>query len=185
MALPRGCERCGPDGYWVLPKGSSVFGDRGVERCNCERGRALAALDLIRREPPTLEVEPRITEEMAALGVSMLAVMKFFPTEEGARLVIGDELRSMCADGSQVLWLAKRMCQLFSEWPGLPSLRAVAWSKFIPLDRRPAENEVQLFPDGVPPEIRTEFEYRALPAGSMDSKLDTAIHDLTARKRLN
>jgi hypothetical protein len=180
VALPKPCEMCGPDGYWVEDSSTG-----GVTRCVCQRGRALAAYDLMRVEAPTLEVEPQISEESAALGVSMLTVMKFFPTEEGARIVIADELRSMCADDSQVLWLGKRMGQIFTEWPGLPALRAVFWSKYIPLDRRPAENEALVFPDGVPPELRLPvMAYRSLPPGSQDAGLDSAIRKIAAAKRL-
>ena len=181
MPLPIACEKCKwMGGYWVEGRGG------GVQRCDCERGRALAAQDAMRRLPPLADVDPIISEESAAAGVSMMSVMKFFPSEAGARVMIGEELRSMCTDDFQVIWLARRMSQLFSEWPGLPSLRAVFCSKYVPLDRRPAENEAILFPDGVPPEIpHREMEYRALPAGSDDSELDAEIRKLAGLKRLN
>lgn len=182
MPLPLGCSYCGGD-YWVLNPNWKVG---GMQRCTCERGQALAALDEWRKMPPTVEVAPRITGESAALGVSMLAAMKFFPSEEGARLLIAEELRSMCGDDSQVLWIAKRMCRMFSEWPGLPSMRAVFWSKYVPLDRVAAQGEAQLFPEGIMPEIPdTRQRFKSLPAGSNDPEFDAGIKKLANLKRLN
>lgn len=182
MALPKPCERCGPDGFWAWTR-------NGMKRCDCERGQALKTQDLLRRLPPVAHVEPKISEESAATGVSMLSAMKFFPAEAGARMVIADELSSLCNDDLQVLWLAKRMCQLFTEWPGLPALRALFWSKYVPLDRRPSTSgDDALFPDGVPPEIpEQDASPIALPPGrrSVDPELDTAIRDLGKLKKIN
>jgi hypothetical protein len=156
-----------------------------MQRCDCARGRTLAGQDLIRREPPTpLEFEPRISQQAAALGVSMLSTMQYFPTEEGARVIIAEELRAMCTEESQILWLAKRMGRLFSVWPGLPAMRAVFCARHVPLDRIPAENEASIFPDGVPAEVEPP-QLHALPPGSDDPEFDAAIRSLAARKRLN
>jgi hypothetical protein len=158
-----------------------------MKRCDCERGRALAALDLMRKEAPTLDAEPKISKESATIGTSILSVIKYFPSEEGARMVIGEEFRHLCHDDSQVVWLASRVAELFAEWPGLPALRAVAWSKFIPLDRKAASpGAAQIFPDGVPPELPdTRPEYKALPSGSDDAELDAETRRLGSLKRLN
>jgi hypothetical protein len=183
MPLPVACEYCNPEGgYWVIAPYSE---GGGMRRCDCERGQALAAQDEMRKLPPIADVEPQISKESATLGVSMLATMKFFPSEEGARMLIGDELRSMCADDSQVLWICRRMARMFTEWPGLPPMRALFWSKFVPIDRVAARDEASIFPDGVLPEVPDERqEYRSLPAGSNDAQLDAAIRKLADLKRL-
>lgn len=184
MALPDPCQDCRSDGgYWIRD-----WRREGVKRCSCPRGQALEAQDLFRKLPPVCEVEAKISEESAAAGVSMLSVMKYFPSEAGARLVIADELRCMCSDDSQIVWLAKRMAALFAEWPGMPALRSVFWSKFIPLDRKPAAGAAALFPDGVPPELPQQNPpaIGLLPGGdvSNDPQLDSAVKNLAHLKRL-
>lgn len=183
MPLPKACCRCEwQGGYWVEVDGSDTV---GMRRCDCERGQALAAMDTMRKLPPSVDVEPLISKESATLGVSMLSLIKFFPSEEGARMLIGEELRSMCADDSQVLWICKRMVRMYTEWPGLPPMRALFWSKFVPIDRVAARDEAHIFPDGVPPEAPDEQqEYKALGPGSRDAELDAAIRKLADLKRL-
>lgn len=183
MSLPRPCIDCSSDGgYWVHDtKGNAI-------RCTCERGVALKSMDLMRTSGPIAgDIEPKISEEAAAVGVSMLAVMKFFPSEAGARVLIGTELQAMANDEAEMLWVCRRATQLFTEWPGLPVLRAIFWSKFIPLDRRPASGAHAIFPDGVPAEVPEAPSQRALSPGknSDDSQLDSAIKMLAERKKLN
>lgn len=165
MALPEACDYCrSMGGYWVDGK-----------RCSCARGEALLALDALRSLPPASDIEPRLSEETLAAGVSMLSVMKFFPPEAGARLMIGDELGSMCADEGQMIWLVKRCASLFTDWPGLPMLRRVFWSKYIPLDRMPSELPIgrdDPFPEGIPPQIPIrEVDYKALERGDRNGPL--------------
>lgn len=144
MNLPEACEQCGPEGYWVRAHG-------GLARCGCARGRALAALEELRKLPPLMDVEPKISTAAATAGVSMLSALRYFPAEEGARIIVGNELRSMCNTGEELFWLCSRMPRLFTDWPGIPALRAVFCSKFFPLDRYTAGIS-EAYPDGVPAE---------------------------------
>ncbi len=178
MALPDPCDYCGgTGGYWVY----------GGKRCDCPRGAALSELDRLRSLPPAPDVEPQISEETAAAGVSMLSVMKYFPSEAGARLMIADELRSMCADDEQMIWLVKRCSSLFTDWPGLPMLRRVLWSKFIPLDRMPAELPIgkdDPFPEGIPPQVPTrELDYKALERGDRNGPFRQIANSMSMDRR--
>jgi hypothetical protein len=181
MPLPPPCELCAPSGGNFRRKGN--LGPGSCQRCSCPRGEALRAMDILRELPPT-EADPQISEETAAAGVSMLSVMRYFPAEAGARLMIADELRQMCADVAQMAWLARRMSQLFSDWPGLPAMRAVFWSRYIPLDRRHALNEAAIFPDGVPSHAPAATDTKAIEPGSKDRDLDAAIRELAEKKRI-
>lgn len=175
MSLPLPCGQCKDSGgYWTY----------GGKRCSCERGQQLLALDGLRSLPPDPHVEPKISEETAAAGVSMLSAMKFFPSEAGARLLIADELRSMCSDATQMVWLAKRCNTLFTDWPGMPALRRVFWSKFIPIDRMPAMGAIgkdDPYPEGIPSEVPESFQYAALGAG----EVHPALRKLGNAKDLN
>jgi hypothetical protein len=176
MNLPKPCEKCAPDGLWV--------GDLAMRRCTCERGRTLAALDEVRKQPALTRVEPRISVEAASSGVSILSALRYFPAEDGARIVIGNELRSMCNNGDEMLWLCARMVRLFTEWPGVPSMRAVFCAKFFPLDRD-TRGICSDFPDGIPAEVEQAPERKALSAGSLDAQLDAGIRDLARMKDMN
>ena len=178
---PQGCVNCAPDGLWRCTPA-------GLRRCTCERGRALQALDQARRQPALSRVEPRITIEAADSGVSILSALRYFPSEEGARIAIGNELRSMCNTGDEMLWLCARMVRLFTDWPGVPSLRAVFCAKFFPLDRD-SRAICPDFPDGVPAQIeQAEPPRLALPPGhvaSADQLLESGIRMLAEYTNIN
>lgn len=178
MNLPKPCANCGPDGLW-----REKAYERGYTRCDCERGRTLAALDEARKQPALSRVDPLISLETAAAGVSILSALRYFPSEDGARIAIGNELRSMCNSGDEMLWACARMVRLFTDWPGVPSLRAVYCSKFFPLDRD-TRGVCPDYPDGVPPEVEQTPTLRALPPGSVDVQLDAVIQDLARLKTL-
>ena len=173
MSLPDPCEKCSPfEGLWCFRRG-------GTCRCDCARGQTLAAMDAARKERTILEVEPAISEETATMCVSMLSAIRFFPSEAGARIAIASELQSMCNSDIQALWLARRMVRLFSEWPGVPDLRAVFCSQHVPLDRYQPLTICQAYPEGIPSEIEEpKTQTLALPAGhtvSADARLDQSV----------
>lgn len=183
MALPESCNVCGPDGgYWAVS-------EKGVARCGCRRGIALLAQDMMRKTPPRPNVDPIISQASAMVGVSILSIMPFFPFQEPAQMVIANQLRMMCHNDDELMWLCERAVELCSQWKGLPMLRAIFCSKYFPLDGKDAPSDASIFPDGVPPEISQAAPARAaLPPGhvaSVDRELDSAIKDLAERKKLN
>jgi hypothetical protein len=145
-------------------------------------------MDEEKRHPPR-KVEPRVSEETAALGVSMLAAIPWFPTEDAARFMIAGELQSLCESQAEMNWLVRRMVRLFERWPGIPALRAVFCSKHSPLDRVESTGIIEAYPDGIPPELPPAAPPRlALPPGavvSADSQLDAGVRLLSAVLDMN
>lgn len=183
MGLPDPCEECSPYG------GNFQYSKGGMKRCQCARGQSLAEMDRMRAETPLLEVEPVVSPEAATQCISMLTAIRYFPAEPGARLLVADEIRAMCNSDDEAFWLCKRLARLYSEWPGIPAMRAVFCSKYVPLDRFASVGMIPGFPEGIPPELPQAGPTRlALPPGhvaSVDEGLDRAVQMLANIKDLN
>lgn len=86
-----------------------------------------------------------------AVKIEKLAMLKFFPSDEGARLGILDLVCRMAKSEEQVDWLVNRMTNgLYNEWPGPAEMRACFCSKFKPRDGIERHSTVYL--DGIPSE---------------------------------
>lgn len=86
-----------------------------------------------------------------AIKLEKLAMLKFFPSDEGARLGILELVCKMAHSEAQVDWLVNRMTDgLYNEWPGPAELRACFCSKFPPRDGKSACS--QIYGDGIPSE---------------------------------
>lgn len=167
MTYPQGCSECGISGLWV-------WTPTGMARCLCPRGRALRRADIERVSPPISQRDvlesPRLSEESGMVGAARLGGMKFFPAEPLFKMDVSDELRSMCNDCEEMDWLVRRMLRLFTEWPGIPTLRSVFCAKFLPLDRVKPIGICEAYPDGIPPEIpEKEAPLLALAPGAYTS----------------
>ena len=123
MNIPDPCAKCSPFG------GSWMETETGLKRCDCPRGRALAA----KAKVPDYR-DPVISTEQATLCTEMMAGIPFFPPEEGARAVISNEIAAMCESDEQARWLAMRMVRLYRKWPGAIEMRIVFCSTHQPLD---------------------------------------------------
>ena len=154
------CEKCGGSGWEV--------GASGARRCDCSKGKQLATLDALRDEGAPI-VAPVVTEEQAKLAVAVMAAIPMFPADAIVRAVIGEEVRSLCADPGTAIWLAKRMVALYEKWPGPRELRRVYASRYIPHDRIMPAGISEAYPEGIPSE-RTAKPGRAL-IGPGDRKL--------------
>lgn len=138
------CHVCEPfGGFWIKT-------ETGMNRCTCEDGRRLASQDEGRKNQ--ISEPPRLSREAVIGYVEMLAAMPFFPTAEGAQLLISEEIRSMCRYEQEGLWLVKRICRLYDKWPGLRELRLVYCSKHRPLDGVELLGSSDIFPEGIPSE---------------------------------
>jgi hypothetical protein len=61
-------------------------------------------------------------------------VLRFFPSDEYARIGIAEAISSMCANEDQVRWLVSRLPQLYNEWPGMLEVRAGFCTRHRPAD---------------------------------------------------
>jgi hypothetical protein len=135
------CEKCAEfGGRWMETP-------RGLVPCRCPEGNAL-------REKPVVH-KPVLTSQAATVFVEMLASIPFFPSESGARLAIGDEMRAMCAGPKEADWLVTRMRRLYNRWPGPTEMRRVYVSKFKAWDGIMPLGESEHYPDHIPIESET------------------------------
>ena len=122
-----------------------------------------------------------------ALG--RLTLMKYFPADDTARTALVEMVCGMIDHEDQAEWLAKRMLQIYREWPGPYELRACYCGRFRPADGISACSEI--YGDGLPidptapprPEIAAPKRL-ALPPGhveSADPELDAAIQKLAEK----
>ena len=63
-----------------------------------------------------------------------LTMLKFFPSDDEARLGIVLMIGRMAEKEEQVRWLVQRVLALYNEWPGPGEVRAVYCSRFRPED---------------------------------------------------
>jgi hypothetical protein len=119
----------------------------GMERCDCPRGVMLRDSGRLKSVE---KMEPVIETNIAALFVEMLAAMDFFPSETGARMIIADEIRSMCRTSEEGYWLVREMVRLYRRWPGVGEMRLVYCSTHQPLDGCDAVGVSEFYPDGFP-----------------------------------
>jgi hypothetical protein len=122
-----------------------------------------------------------LTEDEAAFFVTQLAAVPYFPAEPGARLAIGDELRSMANSAAEADWLVKRMRRLYERWPGPNEMRRVYVSRHAPRDGVMPVGISEAYPDGIPSERPPEAPYpKRLPPGEAASaapEIETALHE--------
>lgn len=175
------CEKCEPfGGLWKQT-------ETGLCRCVCAEGKRLSEIDQARFE--NRSEAPRITKETATMAVEMLAAIAFFPRESGARMLIAEEIRSMCRTSDEALWLVQRVSRLYDRWPGVREMRLVYCSKHRPLDGYELIGGSETFPEGIPPEKQIEAPVlKALPAGRVASaaeSVDGAVADIAKAKRMN
>ncbi len=97
-----------------------------------------------------------------AKAVGTMSLMKMFPGGDEFRGALMELLGEMCETDEQVLWLARRMRDLYREWPGANEVRAVLCSKYSPKDGVEVFSDV--FHDGIPSERMAAFP--ALPAAN-------------------
>lgn len=140
------CEKCGDSGFEAF---ESLSGHSASRLCSCVVGRSIKRA----REP--IIREPVLSGKDTEIFVEMLAAIPYFPGESGARLMIGEEIRSMCADAGEAMWLVQRAARLFPRWPGLAELRRLyCSSKRCPLDGVWAVGISEGYPNGYPGETR-------------------------------
>jgi len=71
-----------------------------------------------------------VLDEIGKLG----GTLKFFPSDEGARIGIAEEIADMVENEDQLRWLVKKLPKVFTDWPGMLEVREAFCTKFKPLD---------------------------------------------------
>lgn len=126
MNLPNPCEKCAPfNGAWVET-------ETGLKRCECARGQALKAARAAAQNPPVRP--PVLNAQQQTMFAEILAALKFYPSEAGARSMIGSEIASMCNSDEEAHWLVREMVRRYKEWPGILEMRAVFCDRKEPRD---------------------------------------------------
>lgn len=77
----------------------------------------------------------RLTESRALELAKALAALNHYPYEPAARARIADILISMCGDSeARAVWIVDKMLELYDEWPGPRTFRAVFCQRYKPAD---------------------------------------------------
>lgn len=126
--------------------------------------------------------------------VAEMAVLKFFPSEPAARLVIVRMIGEMANNDDQIRWLIRRMTSgMYSEWPGMKELRACFCHRFPPKDGINAYSSVYGEDLGewpkdptAPPRIEA-LRPLALPMGhqvTADAEMELAVTQVAQERHL-
>ncbi len=102
-------------------------------------------------------------------AIGIMSLMKYFPGDEDSRGALIELIGDMCQTDEQVIWLAKRMRNLYPEWPGAHELRAVLCSKYYPKDCIEVGSAV--FLEGIPSETGREEIKSAKLSAAEEKKL--------------
>ncbi len=143
----------------------------------------------------------KFTPRQAKLCVDTLALMPYFPADQGTRSALVQQLAKMVTYNEEAEWLAYRATQVFQAWPGIREIRALFCKRFRPKDGVDATS--LLYPDGFSSEAQlgpvpvagllpavTEREALAaasIPAShqiagpSADPELATLVDDIASR----
>lgn len=183
--LPDPCAKCAP--Y----RGShQLIEDRGMERCDCARGKLLRRGDDIRRlqrgaefgeikVPPPNETAIRAARQAAIT----LTDIPGCPRDDETITFLADDLLTMVRNSEQLRWLVRRARMLYSHWPGSREIRVLFCQKFMPLDGFEVSGSI-VYPDGIPSEHPDTTPF-LLPAGrvvSIDTEFDAKLQSLAKTK---
>jgi hypothetical protein len=107
-----------------------------------------------------------------------LTALKFFPTDPGGRAEVMLLIGRMATNEDQVRWLVQRLLDLYDEWPGPRTLRAVFCHRYKPADGKDLRTAIcPGYPEGLPSE-KPEPPLLALSAGhvaSADPELEAMV----------
>lgn len=86
-------------------------------------------------------------------AIAALTALKFFPGDDDGRLAVTMLIARMTdLDPDRTDWLVKRTLELFDEYPGPRTLRAILCKRFKPADGIEAHHYSKEYPDGIPSE---------------------------------
>jgi len=87
-----------------------------------------------------------LSPEEAVVVRDQFSLMKFFPSDPGAKAALSRLLQRMCRSFEEAQWLVDRALDVYGDWPGTSELRALYCSRFKPMDGIEAYSA--LFPEG-------------------------------------
>jgi len=124
-----------------------------------------------------------VTPEAAALAVSRLGLMAFFPGDPDTRAALIWVLMQLVETEEQLDWLVERALKLYARWPGPGELRALYCSRFKPKDGAEAYSE--MYQSGFPHEsARPEIPAKREVVTTADGELADQIRSLAHGKSL-
>jgi hypothetical protein len=107
-----------------------------------------------------------------------LMLLKFFPSDAQARASVILLIAEMATNEDQVRWLVQRLLDLYDEWPGPRTLRAVFCHKYKPADGKDLRTAIcPGYPEGLPSE-KPEQPLLPLPLGhtvSADPEIEAMV----------
>lgn len=182
MNLPDPCEKCRPFG------GNFVETPGGMKRCDCPRGRALAApLKVVN---PDI-FEPVISGEYAMICAEIVAGIPFFPAGSATIGNVANEIAAICETEKQARWLAVRMTRLYEKWPGVIEMRRVFCATHQPFDGVRDVGTSEVYPNGFPSERSPDPDPPQLLGGrepqpiSGSPTIAATVRDLAVKTDLN
>lgn len=95
-----------------------------------------------------------------------LALLKFFPADDFARVELVSIVCEMASTNEQIEWLVKRARNAWNQWEGPRELRALFCSKFKPADGVECYSALPQFADGIPSEDESAAAPPRLPASA-------------------
>lgn len=133
-------------------------------------------------------MNPRVVKDL----VASLCLMKYFPTDSGARVALIGLMGDLTEDENAVRWLVKKLRTDYAEWPGEQEVRRVFCEKYRPKDgvvvcRYSGGAEGCYSHTLKPNQVWPPVERAMLPAGgpiSKDRQICAAIEELAESKRL-
>lgn len=91
-------------------------------------------------------------KKIVAVAADLMA-LKFFPADEDGRLAVVLLVARMTdMDEARAEWLVRRTLELFDEYPGPRTLRAILCKRYKPADGIEARHYSKEYPDGIPDE---------------------------------
>jgi hypothetical protein len=87
-----------------------------------------------------------LSPEEAVVVRDQFSLMKFFPSDPGAKAALSRLLQRMCGSFVEAQWLVDTALDVYSDWPGTSELRALYCSRFKPTDGIEAYSVI--FPEG-------------------------------------
>ena len=169
------CPLCDGTGFVIVTR----KGIEAAKPCEC-RDAAVAADESRRQEPGT----PLTVDLAMPIVTGLCDCLEFSPPPGPGRAVIASLAAKMCSTQEQLQWLVGRTVELYAKWPGIPALRQILCTRFVPRDGIECFSS-ETYPDGIPAGPQLVQQRLLLPEGhiaSVDREADHAIEELVARQ---
>ena len=126
-----------------------------------------------------------LTPEAAAVAVSRLALMAFFPGDPDTRSAMIWALLQFVETEEQLDWLVARALKLYTRWPGVGEIRALYCSRFKPKDGVESYSEIfDRYPHESPPPPNPKPKPKPGEAVTADVALQKELERVGALKTM-